>query len=68
MDRFQKTVSAQSNSMYPRGLLALFYRIDLEYPEIELYVDADNVVELREKFINAMTSLFDNTIQDRLKS
>ncbi len=43
------------------------YRIDLEYPEIELYVDADNVVELRERFINAMTSLFDHTIQNSLK-
>ena len=43
------------------------YRIDLEYPEIELYVYADNVVELRERFIHAMTSLFDYTIRDSLK-
>ena len=43
------------------------YRIDLEYPETELYVDACNVVELRERFINAMTSLFDHTIRDSLK-
>ena len=43
------------------------YRINLEYPEIELYVDADNVVELRERFINVMTSLFDYTIRDSLK-
>ena len=43
------------------------YRINLEYPEIELYVAADNVVELRERFIDAMTSLFDYTIRDSLK-
>ena len=43
------------------------YRIDLEYPETELYIKADNIVEVRKRFIDAMESLFDCTIQDILK-
>ena len=43
------------------------YRIDLECPETELYICADNIVEVRQRFIDMMTSLFDYTIQDILK-
>ena len=43
------------------------YRIVLEYPETELYINADNIVEVRKRFIDVMESLFDCTIQDILK-
>ena len=41
--------------------------IDLEYPEIELYIKAKNIVQAREEFIKHMTWLFDATIREQLK-
>ena len=43
------------------------YCIDLEYPEIETYIKADNIAEVRETFINRMAWLFDTTLREYLK-
>lgn len=41
--------------------------IDLEYPEIELYIKAKDIVQARELFIERMTWLFDVTVREQLK-
>lgn len=43
------------------------YCVDLEYPEIETYIKADNIAEVRETFINRMAWLFDATLREYLK-
>lgn len=43
------------------------YRVDLECPEIETHIKADNISEVREAFINRMTWLFDATLREQLK-
>lgn len=42
------------------------YRVDLEYTEVETYIKADNIAEVRETFINHMTHLFDATLREQL--
>jgi hypothetical protein len=41
--------------------------IDLEYPEIEIYIKAENIMQVREAFIERMTWLFDATVREQLK-
>lgn len=43
------------------------YQILLEYPDTEIYINADNIVEARKHFINMMTFAFDSTVNDKLK-
>lgn len=43
------------------------YCIDLEYPETEMYIRADNIAEVREMFIEHMAWLFDLTLCEQLK-
>ena len=43
------------------------YCVYLEYPEIEIYIKADNIAEVREAFINRMAWLFDVTLREYLK-
>lgn len=43
------------------------YHIDLEYPETEMYIRADNIAEVREMFIERMAWLFDLTLREQLK-
>lgn len=44
------------------------YCVDLEYPEIETYIKADDITEVRETFINRMAWLFDVTLREQLKN
>lgn len=41
--------------------------VDLEYPEIEIYIKAEDIAQVREEFIKRMTWLFDATIRKQLK-
>lgn len=41
--------------------------VDLEYPEIEIYIKAGNIAQAREEFIKRMTWLFDATLREQLK-
>jgi len=43
------------------------YCIKLNYPETELCIIADNIVEVRKRFIEMMTSVFDYTIKNSLE-
>ena len=43
------------------------YRIDLEYPDTEIYIKATNIAEVREYFIERMSWLFEETIREQLK-
>lgn len=41
--------------------------VDLEYPETEIYIKAEDIVQARETFIKHMTWLFDATLREQLK-
>ena len=43
------------------------YRIDLEYPETEIYIKSDNITEVKDIFIANMSWLFEETIREQLK-
>lgn len=43
------------------------YRIDLSYPETEIYIKAEDIVQAREIFIERMTWMFDEAVRNRLK-
>lgn len=43
------------------------YYIYLEYPETEIYIKANDIVEARETFIKGMTQLFDEAVREQLK-
>ena len=43
------------------------YRVDLMYPETEIYIKAEDIVQAREMFIERMTWLFDEAVRERLK-
>ena len=43
------------------------YRIDLMYPETEIYIKANDIAEARETFIKHMTWMFDEAVREKLK-
>lgn len=43
------------------------YSIEIEYPETEIHLCAENAVDARETFIKHMTKLFDDAVNDKLK-
>ncbi len=43
------------------------YRIDLMYPETEIYIKANDIVQAREIFIERMAWLFDESVREKLK-
>ena len=43
------------------------YRIDLMYPETEIYIKANDIAQAREIFIERMTWLFDEAVREKLK-
>lgn len=43
------------------------YHITLEYPETEIYIGTDDIVEARTMFVERMQELFNQTIRDNLK-
>jgi hypothetical protein len=43
------------------------YFIKIEYPETEIHLSAEDVVGAREIFIEHMTKLFDDAINNKLK-
>lgn len=43
------------------------YRIDLMYPETEIYIKANDIAEVKDIFIAKMASLFEEAINKRLK-
>lgn len=43
------------------------YHITLEYPETEIYIGTDDIVEVRTMFIERMQELFNQAIRDNLK-
>ena len=43
------------------------YRIDLSYPETEIYIKAEDIAQAREIFVERMTWLFDEAVRNRLK-
>ena len=43
------------------------YRIDLMYPETEIYIKAEDIVQARQIFIERMKWLFDEAIREQLK-
>ena len=42
------------------------YRVDLMFPETEIYIKAEDIVQARERFIEHMTWLFDEAVRKRL--
>lgn len=43
------------------------YQILLEYPETEIYINADNIVDARKHFIDMMTFAFDSTVNEQFQ-
>lgn len=43
------------------------YRIDLEYPETEICIKADNIAKVKDIFIDRMSWLFEETLREQLK-
>ena len=43
------------------------YRIDLIYPETEIYIKANDITEARKIFIERMAWLFDEAVSEKLK-
>ena len=41
------------------------YRIDLEYPETEIYIKANEIAEVKDIFIAKMSWLFEETIREQ---
>ena len=41
------------------------YQIFLEYPEIEIYINANNIVDARKHFIDMMAFAFDSTVNNQ---
>ena len=43
------------------------YRVDLMYPDTEIYIKAEDIVQARELFVERMKWLFDEAIREKLK-
>ena len=43
------------------------YRVDIEYPETELYIKAKEIAEVKDIFISNMSWLFEDAIREQLK-
>ena len=43
------------------------YQIDLEYPETQLCLKAENIVEAKDMFIEHMSWLFEEALREKLK-
>jgi hypothetical protein len=43
------------------------YRIDIMYPETEIYIKAEDIVQARKIFIERMTWMFEEAVRERLK-
>jgi hypothetical protein len=43
------------------------YSIKIEYPETEIHLSAEDIVNLREVFIKHMTQMFNDSVNDKLK-
>lgn len=43
------------------------YRIDLMYPETEIYIKAEDIVQAKERFVEHMAWLFDEAVREKLK-
>ena len=43
------------------------YQIDLEYPETQLCVQAENIAEAKDIFIAHMSWLFEESLREQLK-
>lgn len=43
------------------------YRVDLIYPDTEIYIKAEDVVQARELFVERMKWMFDEAIREKLK-
>lgn len=41
------------------------YQILLKYPETEIYINANNIVDARKHFIDMMTFAFDSTVNEQ---
>ena len=44
------------------------YCVDLEYPETEIYIKADEITEVKDMFVAHMSWLFEETIREQLKN
>lgn len=43
------------------------YQILLEYPETEIYINANNIIDARKHFIDMMTFAFDSTVNEQFQ-
>ena len=43
------------------------YRVDLMYPETEIYIKANDIAHAKEIFVDRMAWLFDEAVRDKLK-
>lgn len=43
------------------------YRIDLMYPETEIYIKAEDITQARQIFIERITWMFDEAVREKLK-
>lgn len=43
------------------------YRIDLMYPETEIYIKANDIAEAKDIFVAHMASLFEEALREKLK-
>ncbi len=41
------------------------YIVKLEYPETDILISADNIVQARERFIECMMGLFNNAVNKK---
>ena len=43
------------------------YRIDLEYPETEIYIKANEISETKDLFVAYMASMFEEALREQLQ-
>ena len=43
------------------------YRIDLEYPETEIYIKANGISETKDIFVAYMASMFEEALREQLQ-
>lgn len=43
------------------------YRIDLEYPETEIYIKAKEISEAKDLFVAYMASMFEEALREQLQ-
>lgn len=43
------------------------YRIDLEYPETEIYIKANEISEAKDLFVAYMASMFEEALREQLQ-